>query len=334
MKTPPPRNRQPARKAAGPRSAGVAADLYDRLVGYLLRHLQTALTSLGRASRTPVSSLITAGVIGVALALPTGLYVVLQEAQRLTGDWDAAAQMSLFLKPTAGDAAGREMADRLRQWPEVASVRFISHTEALEEFRRASGFEAALDALPDNPLPAVLVVQPVPEHGQPQRAEALLGRLRALPEVERAQLDLEWLQRLAALMELARRAVLVVAALLGLAVLLVIGNTVRLDIQNRRDEIVIMKLIGATNAFIRRPFLYSGFWYGLAGGLIAWLLVSGSLWALSEPVARLAGLYGGGLQVPAVDAATTLALLSLSAGLGVLGSLLAVSRHLGSIEPT
>lgn len=333
-------NRRPAttpssaKKPAGPQAAAAAVALHSRLVTYLLRHLQTALASLGRASRAPFSSLITAGAIGIALALPAGLYVVLQEAQRLDGNLDSAAQISLFLKASVRDAEAQEMAARLQKWPEIGAVHAISRSEALEEFRRASGFGQALDALPENPLPAVLVLQPKVEYAQPQQARGLLDRLRALPEVDIAQLDLEWLQRLSAIMDLARRGVLVVAGLLGLAVLLVIGNTIRLDIQNRRDEIVIMKLIGATNAFIRRPFLYSGFWYGLAGGLIAWLLVNLSLWLLREPVVRLANLYAGGFQVPNVGLYSTLALLALGAVLGVLGSLLAVSRHLGAIEPS
>lgn len=325
---------QPVRRPAGAQAVGVAAALHNRLVAYLLRHLQTALASLGRASRTPFSSLITAGAIGMALALPAGLYVVLQEAQQLSGGLDNAAQISLFLKATVGDAEAQEMAARLQKWPEIGAVHAISRSEALEEFRRASGFGQALDALPENPLPAVLVLQPKAEYAQPQQARGLLDRLRVLPEVDIAQLDLEWLQRLSAIMELARRGVLVVAGLLGLAVLLVIGNTIRLDIQNRRDEIVIMKLIGATNAFIRRPFLYAGFWYGLAGGLIAWFLVSLSLWLLREPVARLASLYAGGFQVPSMGIHTILVLLGLSTALGMLGSLLAVSRHLGTIEPS
>lgn len=324
---------QPVRRPAGPQAAGATATVRDRIVGYLLRHLQTALASLGRASRTPFSSLITAGVIGIALALPTGLYVVLKEAQQLGGNRDQAAQISVFLKMQVGETQAQDTAARVRNWPEIAAVRFISRAEALEEFRRTSGFGEALEALPDNPLPAVLVIQPRPEHAQPQQAEALLERLRALPETDIAQLDLAWLQRLAAMMELARRGVLVIASLLGLAVLLVVGNTIRLDIQNRRDEIVIMKLIGATNSFIRRPFLYSGLWYGLAGGLIAWLLVSLSLWSLRDPIARLASLYGDGFRVPGLDIHTTLALFFLSALLGMLGSLLAVSRHLGAIEP-
>lgn len=330
----PPATPQPVKKPTGPQAGTAVMAWHSRLAAYLLRHLQTALASLGRASRTPFSSLITAGAIGIALALPAGLYVVLQEAQRLSGSLDDAAQISLFLKASVKDAEAQEMAARLQKWPEIGTVHAISRSEALEEFRRTSGFGQALDALPENPLPAVLVLQPKAEYAQPQQARGLLDRLRALPGVDIAQIDLEWLQRLSAIMELARRGVLVAAGLLGLAVLLVIGNTIRLDIQNRRDEIVIMKLIGATNAFIRRPFLYAGFWYGLAGGLIAWLLVNLSLWLLREPVARLASLYAGGFRIPNMDLYSTLALLALSAVLGVLGSLLAVSRHLGAIEPS
>ena len=216
----------------------------------------------------------------------------------------------------------------------MASVRTLTHAQALKEFQDLSGFGDAVQVLGDNPLPAVLIVRPKAEDSTPEAANRLLEKLRALPETDQARLDLLWVERLYTMMAIGRRAVLVIAALLGLAVLLVVGNTIRLDIQNRRDEIVITKLIGATNPFIRRPFLYSGLWFGLLGGIIAWVLLAIALGLLSGPVHRLAGLYGSDFTLLSLNLGTAATLLGSSILLGLGGSWLAVSRHLSDIEPT
>jgi cell division transport system permease protein len=300
---------------------------------YLLRHLQVLFYSLGQLSRQPFATLMTTAVIGIALALPSGLHVILKNAQQLSGSWDGGARISLFLKRSVNEAQARQLVRRIRQLPEVIEVRYISRQQALDEFRRQSGFGDALTALQDNPLPAVLVVRPRAAASSPAASERLLARLRQYPAVDLAQLDLQWVKRLYVIMDLVRRGVVVLAVLLALAVLLVVGNTIRLAIQNRRDEIVVMKLIGGTDAFIRRPFLYTGFWYGLFGGLIAWLLVSLSLSILGGPIERLAGLYQSRFQLSGLDAASTGLLLLASIGLGLAGSWLAVGRHLRAIEP-
>ncbi|NNF96059.1 MAG: cell division protein FtsX [Halobacteria archaeon] len=301
---------------------------------YLLRHLQVFFYSLGVLSRSPFATLMTTAVIGIALALPSGLHVVLKNAQQLSGGWDGAAQISLFLKRTVPDDEANRLARQIQKLPEVASVSYISRREALQEFQRLSGFGDALEALQDNPLPSVLVIRPTPAASTPAATEKLLQRLQGYPPVDIAQLDMQWVKRLYVIMELVRRGVVVLAALLALAVLLVVGNTIRLAIQNRRDEIVVMKLIGGTDAFIRRPFLYTGFWYGLFGGVIAWLLVSLSLSILSDPVERLTGLYQSQFELSGLDATTTGMLIGTSILLGLAGSWLAVGRHLRDIEPT
>ncbi len=301
---------------------------------YLLRHLQVFFYSLGVLSRSPFATLMTTAVIGIALALPSGLHVVLKNAQQLSGGWDGAAQISLFLKRSVGEAEAERLARQIETLPQVAGVTYISRREALDEFQRLSGFGDALQALQDNPLPSVLVIQPVATENTPEATAALLEHLRAYPPVDLAQLDMQWVKRLYVIMELVRRGVVVLAILLALAVLLVVGNTIRLAIQNRRDEIVIMKLIGGTDAFIRRPFLYTGFWYGLLGGLIAWVLVSLSLSILADPVERLAGLYQSRFALSGLDLASMLMLLGASVLLGLTGSWLAVGRHLRDIEPS
>jgi len=320
--------------ARGPRKARpLKPTRGGRPLVWLLRHAQVAVSSLGRLSRAPLSTLMTAAVIGIALALPTGLDVLLNNLQQLAGGWTGAVSISLFLHEEVSDPQAERLAEALRARPEILSVEVLDRDQALEEFRRSSGLGAALDALEENPLPAVLVLKPREVFAAPEAAERLLAELDALPETDIAQLDLQWVQRFHAITEIARRGVLVLGGLLALAVLLIVGNTIRLEIQNRHAEIEITKLIGATDAFIRRPFLYCGLWYGLLGGLIAWLMVSVSLWAIKGPVERLAGLYQSGFDLSAVSLETLAGLLAGSALLGLLGSWVSVGRHLHLIEP-
>jgi cell division transport system permease protein len=300
---------------------------------YLQRHAQVALDSLGRLYRNPLPSLMTAAVIGIALALPSSLYLLLDNLHRVSGTWGGQASLSVFLKDQLPAAEREQVASRIRAWVGVASVQLITPEQALEEFRARSGLGTALEALDENPLPAVLVVLPQSSHTSPEAAAELQKKIKALPEVELAQLDLEWVQRLNAMIEIARRGILLAGALLALAVLLVIGNTIRLEIQNRHDEIVVTKLIGATNPFVRRPFLYSGLWYGLLGAVLAWLLVHAGFWQLAGPVATLAGLYQSDFTLQTMPLATLGLLLACGVLLGLLGSWLAVGRHLSAIEP-
>lgn len=301
---------------------------------WLQRHAQVALESLGRLYRNLLPSVMTAAVIGIALALPSGLYLLLDNLHRLSGSWDGQASISVFLKGDVPAAQTEGLARRIREWPEVAKLALITPEQALEEFSAQSGFADALETLDENPLPAVLIVSPRGDQTSPEAAAALQQKLRNLPEVDLAQLDLEWVQRLAAMIDIARRGILVIGVLLALAVLLMIGNTIRLEIQNRRPEIVVTKLIGATNAFVRRPFLYSGLWYGLLGALLAWLLVISGFWLLADPVARLAGLYHSDFALETLPVLTLGVLLACGILLGLLGSWLAVGRHLSAIEPT
>ncbi len=324
----------PARREGGRSGATTGKlPLSARFMAWLRLHAQMFFASLGRLWRNPLSSLMTAAVIGIALALPTGLYVVLTNLQSLTGGWDGGARISLFLRLEVTEERVRTLGREIAAREGVGEVEVIDRARALAEFRRLSGFGDALDALEENPLPAVIVVSPAPGHAEPARVRLLLERLEALPEVEMAQLDMQWVKRLHALMEIARRGILVAGGLLGLAVLLIVGNTIRLEIENRRDEIVITKLIGATDTFIRRPFLYSGMWYGLLGGLIAWGLIALSLGLLEGPVQRLTLLYQSTWQLLSIQGSTIAALLAGGTLLGLGGSWLAVGRHLDSVEP-
>lgn len=300
---------------------------------YFLRHAQVFFYVLGQLWRTPVATVLTIAVIGITLALPAGLYVAIENVQRVAGGWADSGQISLFLKQDLSEPAIEKLAERIRRLPAVSWVDYVSREAALAEFKKLSGFGEALDALERNPLPPVLVVHPAPKHTNPAALQSLLGELRRHSEVELAQLDLEWVQRLHAMLDLARQGVLILTAGLAVAVLLIIGNTIRLAVLNRRDEIEVIKLIGGTDAFIRRPFLYAGTVQGLLGGLLAWLLVGLGLLLLSGPVHRLAILYGSLFSLESLGFLTTLALIGTGGLLGWLGSRLAVGRHLRAIEP-
>jgi cell division transport system permease protein len=300
---------------------------------YLLRHLQVFFYSLGQLVRTPFASFMTIAVIGIALALPSGLYVLIDNVQGVSASWDGSGKISLFLKRGAGDKGAQHLAEKIRRMTMVARVDYMSPEQALAEFRRLSGFGDTLDALGENPLPAVLIVRPTASADNPANLEQLLNELRQLDHVDLAQLDLAWVKRLYALLQLARRGVWILALLLSLAVVLIMGNTIRLAVLNRRDEIEVIKLVGGTNAFIRRPFLYTGLLQGLAGGLTAWALVSAVLTLLAQPINDLASLYASRFSVHALDARATAILLGTGAVLGWLGSRIAVGRHLRDIEP-
>jgi cell division transport system permease protein len=304
-----------------------------KLASYFVHHLQAFFYSLGSMWRNPFSSFMTLAVIGIALALPSGLHVILKNVQGISSGWEDAAQISLFLKTGIAEEQAKKMVKSLEAMPEITSVKYLSPTDALEEFRQLSGFGDALNALDENPLPTLLIVQPATEFTAPARVGHLLDRLRDYNEVDVAQLDMEWIKRLYALMEIGKRGVLVLAALLALAVLLIIGNTIRLAIQNRRDEIEVQKLIGATDAFIRRPFLYTGIWYGLLGAIIAWLLVAISLWLLNGPVQQLSLLYDSNFELGALGLTASVTLLTAGMILGLLGAWAAVGKHLREIEP-
>ncbi len=304
-----------------------------KIVAYGRDHLRTLITTLGKLYRAPLSSIMTTAVIGIALALPGGLYMLLANLQAIANGWDNPARISLFLKLGMGPEVMETLAERLRAREDIDNVHVIKPDEALREFRAHSGFGEALDALPGNPLPAVLVVSPAATRMSPVRISALAQELERTPEVNLAQLDMQWLLRLQGIMDIARRLVTAIAILLGLAVLLIVGNTIRLDTQNQREEIEVIKLVGGTDAFIRRPFLYGGIWYGLLGGMLAWLLIGTAMLLLAGPASELARLYDSGHQLFGLGAKGTILLLGIGAALGLCGSWLAVGRQLKVIDP-
>ncbi len=300
---------------------------------WLARHAQILVGSLGRIVQYPLATLMTVAVIAVALALPLFLNVLLQNARAATANWNQAFDLSVYLDKKAKNERTQALAKQLRVRADVAAVRIITAEQALKDFRDTSGFGKALDALTDNPLPNTLIVTPTLAASTPEGTLALKMSIAALADVDTVQLDTAWVQRLNAMLEVLRRIVWLTGALLGLGVMLVVGNTIRLDILNRRAEIEVMKLVGATDRFARRPFLYGAVWYGLGGGLGAVVLVAVAVAALARPDEHLAGLYGSPVRLRGLGIVTAMGVLGVSIALSWIGSWIAATRHIRAVEP-
>ncbi len=312
--------------AASPvRSSGPVATWFGR-------HVTTASASLGKLARQPFASLMIVLVIAVTLALPAALNLMVKNAAAISGSWESALDFSVFLERDLTLDEAEALGRLIEQRADVESVTVISSADALEEFKNQSGFGAALDQLSHNPLPHTLVVRPSPANTS-QSMLVLREELSNLPETEVVQVDTDWVQRFHAILDIVRQAILIGAVLLGAAIIVIIGNTIRLDIQNRREEIEVTKLIGASNAFVRRPFLWTGFWYGLLGGLLAIGLVTLGLHLLDGPIGRLANMYQSGSQVVRFDLREIGTIMGVGVGLGLVGSWFAASRHMRRIEP-
>ena len=319
-------------KNTAPKGATAARTTFkQRFESWREHHKEVALESLNRLLATPLPTVMTVLVIAIALSLPAGLYVMLKNAEAISDDWDGSAQISLFLHFKTSAEQGRKLADTLAQRGDVKRTEYISRQQALAEFEEQSGFGDLLQELGENPLPAVVVVYP--SVTDLDAAEALRLDLAAQGEVDLAQLDAQWVQRLYAILDLGRRLVVALSIGLALAVLLVIINTIRLAIESRRDEIIIVKLVGGTDAFVRRPFMYTGLWYGLGGCLIALLLIQTLLWWLDGPVQALSELYRSQFELSGLGLEVTFLMLTGSILIGLVGARLAVSQHSRSIEP-
>jgi cell division transport system permease protein len=297
------------------------------------RHLQALLGSVGRLARAPLATLLTLLVIALALALPAALRLFVTNAQAASGNFVNAVDLSVYLHTDVPLAKAQQLAQVAQQRREVALVQLISADQGLQDFRTYSGFGDALAALKDNPLPHVLHVRPRAEDSSPAALDSLRRYFSAWPEVDVVQIDAEWVLRFNAILELLRRLLLIAAALLGVGVLAVVGNTIRLEIAARRAEIEVTKLVGGSNAFVRRPFLYTGMLYGLGGALLAWGLIALAIAVLGEPVATLARLYGSRFALRGPTQQDVAALLGGGAMLGWLGAWISAARHLRSIEP-
>jgi cell division transport system permease protein len=297
------------------------------------RHIQALLGSMGRMMRSPFSTGLTVLVIALALALPVALRLLVLNAEAATGEFSNAVELSVYLKTDVPLVKAQQLEHSARERADVAKVELISADKAMEEFRKYSGFGVALDALKDNPLPHVLHVQPKAQSQSAPSVESLRRYFTAWPEVDLVQVDTDWVMRFNAILDVLRHLLLIAAVLLGAGVLAVIGNTIRLEILNRSAEIEVTKLVGGSNAFVRRPFLYTGALYGLSGALLAWAIVEVAVVVLGQPIATLASLYGSRylLQGPPLEDVGIL--LATGIVLGWIGAWISAARHIRRIEP-
>ena len=300
---------------------------------YLARHAQALIAALGRLLRRPLGSLLTVLVIAIALALPTVFWMLFKNIGVAAGGITQSIELSVYFKTEVPLEKAQQLAAATKSRSGVAEVVVIPADQGLAEFREYSGFGDALDALEDNPLPHVLTVRPKASQAEPQAIESLRRQLAAWPEVDSVQVDGEWVRRLDALLALLREAFAVLAVLLGTGVLVLVGNAIRLEIVARRAEIEVTKLVGGSDAFVRRPFLYTGLFFGLFGGTVALVVVASVMAAIAGPVERLAMLYGGSFVLTGVTATEGLVLIGGAAVLGLLGAWLGAARLIARIEP-
>lgn len=300
---------------------------------YFQLHRTEMRNSYLQLIKTPIATLMTIAVLGIAIALPAGLQLMLKNANTISAGWDGVSRLSLYLHSEISNTEADALLKRIQTRLDVEEATMIDKSQALEEFQVLSGLGDALHQLDDNPLPVVIEIIPTQQFSAPDASEAMLETFRLMPEVDVAKLDLQWVKRLYYLLELVDRFIYALAGMLGLAVLLIVGNTIRLAIQNRREEIEIIKLIGATDAFIRRPFLYTGLWFGVGGGIVALMLISATIFWLAEPVNQLAIQYSSNYFLQGLTITEVFILLGFSTFLGLSGSWISVSRHLRQINP-
>ena len=309
-------------------------NISSRVSALFIRHIQQAIGSLGDLWRTPFTSVMTVLVLGISLALPATLHLFVKNAHNITKQWDSASEITLFLKLTVNDKTAKNLVQRVQLYPEVAKVKYISAEDALHEFKILSGFGQALEYLDKNPLPATILVTPTKRASQSLAANDLLVKLEKEREVEQGKLDLEWLSKLEAMAQLIEDTVMGVALMLCLSVVLIIGNTIRLAILSQKEAIAVMKLVGATDGFIQRPFLYSGVWYGICGGILACATVAILAQYLSAALTQLVALYNSSFVLQGLSFNESLLLILLAVLLGLVGSYISVSQHVRAIEPT
>ena len=297
----------------------------------MAQHLGVLRAALRRMFASKLGGLLNILVIGIALSLPAGMYALLQNAQGLVAQLSGTPQISLFLAMDAQADDIDALRKQLAAHPAIHGAEFVARDRALEQLKQGTGLADVIGGLEKNPLPDAFIVSP--RQGNAQALDMLRSELAQLPKVELAQLDSAWAYKLEALLEFGRLAVLILASLLSLALVAITFNTIRLQILTQRDEIEVSRLIGATDSFIRRPFLYFGAMQGLLGGIMAWAIVTASLLLLNRPLGELSQLYASQFVLHPLSFGDSLSLLLFSLYLGWLGAWLSVARHLSRIEP-
>jgi cell division transport system permease protein len=306
--------------------------LGSRLNRWRQLHIRNCIDALDEFRSEPLATLLTVAVIGIALALPASLNLLVQNARNLAGGWESARDFSIYLQPGQALAVAEELANELRTLETIDNVLVISAAEAMEDFREASGLGDVLESLDSNPLPHTLVVRPA-EAASVADLAVLSDELNGRPSIDMVKIDTEWVERLNAILDFMRRIVIMGSVLLILGVIIIVGNTIRLDIQSRRDEIEVLKLLGASDGFVRRPFLYIGLWYGLIGSGVALLLLLLGGWLLAAPLEHLLGLYATEMALLGLNGSTAMLIVAGGVLSGWGGAWTAVTRHLAVIQP-
>ncbi|HEY8229415.1 MAG TPA: permease-like cell division protein FtsX [Rhodanobacteraceae bacterium] len=300
---------------------------HSRTAMWRRQHAWCLRDSLRQLARRPFGTALTIVVMGLALALPLAFYLLLVNVQHLAMALGDSQSVNVFLKTDVAADGAEKLATTLRARADVGTVTVRTPQQGIDELAAMQGFGDAIKSLPDNPLPFVLLIEPRAGSDRGQ-VEKMVAAVRAMPGVDLVQDNGQWRARLDALIAVGQRVTLLLAVLLGAAAVLVIGNTVRLDIRSRANEIIVQQLIGASAGFVRRPYLYEGAWYGLAAGLVAVLLVLLLEVALAAPVRELVASYTGRLHFGGLSWATLCVGWAIAIVLGWLGALIASSRHL------
>ena len=307
--------------------------LGGRVAALLQQHLQQILASFFDLWRTPFSTFMTILVLGVALSLPSVFHVLYKNTENVSSQWNKASEISLFLKKDISDNDIQVLITKLGLYKNIDTVTHITSHQALLEFKEMSGFSKALSYLDENPLPDVLVVVPVPDAMNIDASKLLVNKLKVESGVDLVRVDIDWIEKLQKILSVLLDIVIAVGVLLLLSVLLVVSNTIRLNILNQRSAIEVLKLVGATNSFIQRPFLYSGIWYGFLGGVIAWLLTFTLVQWLQSGITSLMDLYQTNFQISIMSLQEVAILIVASGFLGFVASYISVKQYLVKIEP-
>lgn len=308
--------------------------LFGRIAASFQQNFRQIFSSFSDLWKTPIATLMTVLVIAVALALPTIFHVLYKNSERISEQWDKASEINLFLKKDMSQQRVQVLIKKLQlEYAEIETVTHITSHQALQEFKEMSGFSKALDYIGENPLPDLLIVIPTKEAMNIASSKLLVAKLKREQGIDLVRVDIDWIEKLQAIISVVVDIVIAIAFLLLMSVLLIVSNTIRLNILNQRSQIEIMKLVGATNSFIQLPFLYVGAWYGFLGGAIAWLFTFGLVQWLQSGMQSLMGLYQVQFEIIAMNLQEIAILLAVATFLGFIASYISVKQYLVKIEP-